>query len=256
MYPTENIKLPPNYSPQHPFWKEIGNEPGLRDEALAPYPRSEYTVKKHIQEYFAIISHLDEQVGKIVSHLENQNMLDNTYIIFTSDHGLAVGQHGLIGKQSLYDHSIRVPMIINGPNIEKGSVYSQDIYLQDIVPTTLDLANIPVPDHIDFKSFYNIVFNNDNNKNHNAIYGTYGCCPGNYFDFQRMIRKDGYKLMLFPKNKRIELYDLNDDPHEINNLADNSNYKSKVKDLYEELIILQKEMGDTLKLDMYFKNKL
>ena len=256
MYPIENIKLPPNYSPQHPFWKEIGNEPGLRDEALAPYPRSEYAVKKHIQEYFAIISHLDEQVGKIVSHLENQNMLDNTYIIFTSDHGLAVGQHGLIGKQSLYDHSIRVPMIINGPNIEKGSVYNQDIYLQDIVPTTLDLANIPVPDHIDFKSFYNIVFNNDNNKTHNAIYGTYGCCPGNYFDFQRMIRKDGYKLMLFPKNKRIELYDLNNDPYEINNLADNSNYKSKVKDLYQELIILQKEMGDTLKLDMYFKNKL
>jgi arylsulfatase A-like enzyme len=256
MYPTENIKLPPNYSPQHPFWKEIGNEPGLRDEALAPYPRSEYAVKKHIQEYFAIISHLDEQVGKIVTHLENQNMLDNTYIIFTSDHGLAVGQHGLIGKQSLYDHSIRVPMIINGPNIKKGSVYSQDIYLQDIVPTTLDLANIPVPDHVDFKSFYGIVFNNDNNKTHNAIYGTYGCCPGNYFDFQRMIRKDGYKLMLFPKNKRIELYDLNNDPYEINNLADNSNYKLKVKDLYEELIILQKEMGDTLKLGMYFKNKL
>jgi arylsulfatase A-like enzyme len=74
--------------------------------------------------------------------------------------------------------------------------------------------------------------------------------------FKGMIRKDGYKLMLFPKNKRIELYNLNDDPYEINNLADNSNYKSKVKDLYEELIILQKEMGDTLKLDMYFKNKL
>ena len=102
----------------------------------------------------------------------------------------------------------------------------------------------------------NLYFNNDNYKTHNAIYGTYGCCPGNYFDFQRMIRKDGYKLMLFPKNKRIELYDLNNDPYEINNLADNSNYKSKVKDLYEELIILQKEMGDTLKLDMYFKNKL
>jgi arylsulfatase A-like enzyme len=112
---------------------------------MKPWPHiqgSEYAVKKHIQEYFAIISHLDEQVGKIVSHLENQNMLDNTYIIFTSDHGLAVGQHGLIGKQSLYDHSIRVPMIINGPNIEKRVSLQQDIYLQDIVPTTLDLANI------------------------------------------------------------------------------------------------------------------
>lgn len=256
MYPINQIKLPPNYSPQHPFWKEIGNEPGVRDEALAPYPRSQYAVKKHIQEYYAVISHLDEQVGKIVSHLESQNMLDNTYIIFTSDHGLAVGQHGLLGKQSLYDHSIRVPMIINGPNIKKESVYSQDIYLQDIVPTTLDLANISIPNHIDFKSFYNLITNKDNNKTRDAIYGTFGCCNENYFDFQRMIRKDGYKLMLFPKNKRIELYDLNQDPYEINNLADISKYKLKVKDLYKELTILQKEMGDTLNLDVYFKNKI
>ena len=256
MYPIDQIKLPSNYSPQHPYWKEIGNEPGVRDEALAPYPRSEFAVKKHIQEYYAVISHLDEQVGKIVSHLESQKMLDNTYIIFTSDHGLAVGQHGLIGKQSLYDHSIRVPMIINGPNIKKGSVYNQDIYLQDIVPTTLDLANISIPNYVDFKSFYNLILNKDSNKTHDAIYGTYGCCPGNYFDFQRMIRKDNFKLMLFPKNKRIELYDLNQDPYEINNLAENSKYKPKVKDLYKELTILQKEMGDTLNLDMYFKNKL
>ena len=256
MYPIDQIKLPPNYSPQHPYWKEIGNEPGVRDEGLAPYPRSEFAVKKHIQEYYAVISHLDEQVGKIVSHLESQKMLDNTYIIFTSDHGLAVGQHGLIGKQSLYDHSIRVPMIINGPNIKKGSVYNQDIYLQDIVPTTLHLANISIPSYVDFKSFYNLIHNKDSNKTHDAIYGTYGCCPGNYFDFQRMIRKDNFKLMLFPKNKRIELYDLNQDPYEINNLAENSKYKPKVKDLYKELTILQKEMGDTLNLDMYFKNKL
>jgi len=255
MYPIDQIALPPNYSPQHPFWKEIGNVPGVRDEALAPYPRSEYAVKKHIQEYYAVISHLDEQVGKIVSHLESQNMLDNTYVIFTSDHGLAVGQHGLIGKQSLYDHSIRVPMIITGPNIKKGSVYNQDIYLQDIVPTTLDLANISIPDHVDFKSFYNLISNKDNNKTHDAIYGTFGCCQGDYFDFQRMIRKDGYKLMLFPKNKRIELYNLNNDPYEINNLAVNIKYKSLAKDLYKELIVLQKEMGDTLNLDMYFKNK-
>jgi arylsulfatase A-like enzyme len=243
MYPIDQIKLPPNYSPQHPFWKEIGNVPVVRDEALAPYPRSEYSVKKHIQEYYAVISHLDEQVGKIV------------YVIFTSDHGLAIGQHGLIGKQSLYDHSIRVPMIITGPNIKKGSIYNQDIYLQDIVPTTLDLANISIPDHVDFKSFYNLISNKDNNKTHDAIYGTFGCCPGDYFDFQRMIRKDGYKLMLFPKNKRIELYDLNNDPYEINNLAVNIKYKSLAKDLYKELIVLQKEMGDTLNLDMYFKNK-
>ena len=99
-----------------------------------------------------------------VSHLENQNMLDNTYIIFTSDHGLAVGQHGLIGKQSLYDHSIRVPMIISGPKIKKGLRFQEDIYLQDIVPTTLDLAKITVPKGVDFKSFYKLIVNRENKK--------------------------------------------------------------------------------------------
>ena len=141
MYPIENIELPLNYAPQHPFWKEIGNEPGVRDEALAPYPRSEYAVKKHIQEYYAVISHLDEQVGKIINHLEKEDLLENTYVIFTSDHGLAVGQHGLIGKQSLYDHSIRVPLIITGPNIKKRSIYNQDAvsYTHLTLPTNREV---------------------------------------------------------------------------------------------------------------------
>jgi choline-sulfatase len=92
-------------------------------------------------------------------------MLDNTYIIFTSDHGLAVGQHGLIGKQSLYDHSIRVPMIISGPKIKKGVRFNEDVYLQDIVPTTLDLAQISVPKEVDFKSFYKLIVDGENKKN-------------------------------------------------------------------------------------------
>ena len=227
--------------------------PGLRDEALAPYPRSEYAVKKHIQEYYAIISHLDEQVGKIIDHLDDKEMLDNTYIIFTSDHGLAVGQHGLIGKQSLYDHSIRVPMIISGPEIEKGQKISHDIYLQDIVPTTFDLADIAIPEEIDFKSFYSLIKGLDQKSKHDGIYGTFGCCDNNYIDYQKMIRKDGFKLMLFPVNKRVELYDLNNDPYEIENLAEKPNYKKKIKNLFEDLIILQKEVGDTLNLKRVFK---
>ena len=178
---------------------KLGAMPGVRDEGLDPYPRNEFAIKKHIQEYYAIISHLDEQVGKIIDHLKKRDLIDNTYIIFTSDHGLAVGQHGLIGKQSLYDHSIRVPMIISGPNIKKGSWYNQDIYLQDIVPTSLDLANIEVSSDMDFNSFKEILFNESSEQINNGIYGTYGCCPGNYFNFQRIIRKDGFKLMFFTK---------------------------------------------------------
>ncbi|MGB1131957.1 MAG: sulfatase/phosphatase domain-containing protein, partial [Flavobacteriaceae bacterium] len=178
----------------------------------------------------------------------------NTYIIFTSDHGLAVGQHGLIGKQSLYDHSIRVPMIISGPNIKKGSWYNQDIYLQDIVPTSLDLANIEVSSEMDFNSFKEILFDESSDQINNGIYGTYGCCPGNYFNYQRIIRKDGFKLMFFPKNQRIELYNVEDDPFEINNLAGDENYYEKILSLGNDFVELQKNYNDTLNIKKIFKN--
>tara|TARA_B100000965_G_scaffold136851_1_gene113860 strand:- start:1208 stop:2731 length:1524 start_codon:yes stop_codon:yes gene_type:complete len=252
LYPIEDIKVPKNYLPQHPYLEEIGNKPGLRDEALAPYPRTKFAVKKHIQEYYAVISHLDEQVGKIIDHLEKENLLENTYVFFTSDHGLAVGQHGLIGKQSLYDHSIRVPMIISGPKLNKGEKYNQDIYLQDIVPTTLELAKIEIPDEIDFKSFYPIINKQSEKSSHNGIYGTFGCCPPNYKDFQRMIRKDGFKLMAFPVNKRIELYDLKSDPFEKNNLSEKLKFKNKINDMLSDLILIQEEVGDTLNLKQIF----
>ena len=181
---------------------------------------------------------------------------DNTYIIFTSDHGLSVGQHGLIGKQSLYDHSIRVPMIISGPKIKPNSKYNSDIYLQDIVPTTYDLAKIPVSDEVDFKSFYQTIIDNKNEKIHPAIYGTFGCCQSDYFDFQRMIRRDNFKLMLFPKNKRLELYNLENDPFETENLISNYENKILVQSMFEELINLQKKYEDTLNLKRIFNDKI
>ena len=254
LYPLDSIKLPPNYKENHPYFNEIGSMPGVRDESLAPYPRNEFAIKKHIQEYYAIISHLDEQVGKIIDHLKKRDLIDNTYIIFTSDHGLAVGQHGLIGKQSLYDHSIRVPMIISGPNIKKGSWYNQDIYLQDIVPTSLDLANIEVSSEMDFNSFKEILFDESSDQINNGIYGTYGCCPGNYFNYQRIIRKDGFKLMFFPKNQRIELYNVEDDPFELNNLAGDENYYEKILSLGNDFIELQNNYNDTLNIKKIFKN--
>ena len=116
-YPLNTIPLPENWLPEYPFKDAIGNPKTLRDEALAPFPRTPYAIKTHIKEYYAIISHLDEQIGKILDSLEASGKADNTYIFFTSDHGLSVGKHGLLGKQSMFDHSIRVPLIITGPAI-------------------------------------------------------------------------------------------------------------------------------------------
>ena len=145
-------------------------------------------------------------------------------------------------------------MIISGPNIKKGSWYNQDIYLQDIVPTSLDLANIEVSSEMDFNSFKEILFNESSDQINNGIYGTYGCCPGNYFNYQRIIRKDGMKLMFFPKNQRIELYNLEDDPYEINNLALDENYSETILSLGNDFIELQKKYSDTLDVKKIFNN--
>src|SRR6185312_959068 len=102
----ESIEIPPNFLPEHPF--DLGDY-YIRDEVLAPFPRTRAAVQLHRSEYYAIISHLDTQIGRILDALEKTGKSQNTYVILTADHGLAVGEHGLLGKQNMYDCSIRVP---------------------------------------------------------------------------------------------------------------------------------------------------
>ena len=240
-YPVEQMPVPANFLPEYPWKDSIGNGPGLRDEALAPYPRTEYAVQKHTQEYYAIISHLDQQVGEMLQALEASGKMDNTYIFFTADHGLAVGQHGLIGKQTLYDHSIRVPLLVVGPDIPQGKILDQDVYLQDIMATSLELAGVQKPAYVEFNSFLNIINSTNQKSNYEAVYGC-------YMNLQRMIRKDGFKLIVYPRGSKVLLFDLEKDPDEMHNLADDPTHAQKVNALFDDLIALQQSMGDELDL--------
>ena len=239
MYPLEKISLPKSWLPMYPFKDSIGNGPGLRDEALAPFPRTEYATKKHIQEYYALISHLDDQIGLIMDELEASGKMDNTYIIFTSDHGLAVGRHGLLGKQSQFDHSIRPPFIIVGPNVPKGKKIESDIYLQDAMATSLELAGVEKPSYVYFNSIMELINGNRTESHYDAIYG-------GYVNEQRMIRKDGFKLMVYPNLKKVLLFDMENDPEEINDLAMDAQYKGKIDSLFKDLLKLQEELNDPL----------
>ena len=237
MYPLDKIAVPPNYLSEYPYKDSIGCSAGLRDEALAPFPRTEHAVKVHRQEYYAIISHLDTQVGRMLDALDASGKADNTYIFFTADHGLAVGQHGLLGKQNMYDHSVRVPFIVCGPDIKAGSHSDTPIYLQDIVPTTLELAGTDT-DGVAFKSL-NPLIAGKKDPHYAAIYGA-------YLNVQRMITKDGFKLIYYPKAKIYRLYNLENDPHEKDDLADNPKHGAKLAMMKEALLALQKDMGDPL----------
>jgi len=248
MYPLENIKVPENFLPEYPWKDSIGNPPGLRDEALAPFPRTEYAVKVHRQEYFALLSHMDEQIGIILDSLEASGKMDNTYIFFSADHGLSVGHHGLIGKQSMFDHSIRIPMMVVGPGIPKGKLLHQDVYLQDIMATSLELANMEKPDYVQFHSYMDIIEGKRQKSHYDGVYGA-------YMDVQRMIRKDGFKLLIYPKIEKVLLFDMDNDTNEMSDLSDNPEYTEKVKTLFSELLVLQKTMDDRLDLSALYAKK-
>jgi len=244
--PVESIELPSNYAPEYPLAEEIGAGPELRDEKLAPFPRTEYAVKKHRQEYYAIISHLDEQVGRILDSLEKTGQAANTVIIFTSDHGLAVGNHGLMGKQNMYEHSVRVPLIIAGPGIPNGETRDQAVYLQDAMPTTLELAGLEVGPDIYFRSLMPLIENPEAPSAYSSIYGAY------MEDRQRMILRGDYKLVLYPKAGALRLFNIKDDPAERINLANNPSYWPKAREMLDSFIELRKSVGDPLAVEEYF----
>ena len=239
MYPLQEIPIPPAYLSEHPF--DQGEKMTLRDEILAPFPRTEKVVQTHIREYYAIISHMDQQIGRVLDALESSGKADNTYIIFSADHGLAVGNHGLMGKQNQYDHSIRMPLIISGPDIEAGQENNALVYLQSMFATTCNLAGIPVPEHVEFQSLLPLI-RSESSSGETEIFGSYK-------DFQRMIRTPNMKLIVYPKAEKVQLFDLKQDPQELHNLAKNEAHQADIQRLFNRLVNLQKVVGDTLRLD-------
>jgi choline-sulfatase len=241
-YPLDRIAMPESFLPEYPQKEEIRSGKGLRDEKLAPFPRDEYSVKVNRQEYFAIITHMDTQVGRILNALEASGKADNTWIIFTSDHGLAVGHHGLMGKQNMYDHSLRVPFIVAGPGVKPGAKIDAPIHLQDAMATALDLAGAPLDD-IEFQSIRPLLAGEPGGLD--AVYAA-------YLDVQRAVIHDGWKLILYPKAKVAKLFHLTEDPQELHNLAADPAMADRKKALFTKFRELQKRYDDPLDLQPVF----
>ena len=241
MYPLEKIKLPKNFEKENKYKDGMGCPARLRDERLAPFPRTEYSIKVNRQEYYAAITFMDEQVGRILDNLEKSGKADSTYIIFTTDQGLSVGHHGLMGKQNFFDPAARVPFFIAGPGIPKGEKIDTPIYLQDAMPTVLQLAGINVPDWVEFKSILPLIEGKPT-QHYTEIYGK-------YLHYQRMIQKGDYKLIAYPMIKQFLLFNMKKDPDEMNNLADNPEYATLLASMKNDLKELMKQMGDSLNLD-------
>jgi choline-sulfatase len=237
LYPPEKIEIPPNYLPEHPF--DQGDHK-LRDETLAPFPRTNEAVRVHLSEYYAIITHADYHIGRILDALEKNGQADNTIVIFSADHGLAVGQHGLMGKQNQYDHSVRMPLVMRGPGIESGRQVDAMVYLQSLFATTCEMSRIETPGTVQFPSLVPLLTGR-RERLYDSIYGAYR-------DFQRMVRTERYKLIRYPHVNEVQLFDLREDPWETKDLAEDPKYADTIRQLDEQLHQWIKETGDKLEL--------
>jgi len=206
--------LPPNYLPGHPF---PFRGPGARDEERVSgvwKRRDEQTIRNELGREFACSENIDDQIGSVLDKLESMGELDNTYIFYTSDHGIAIGRHGLQGKQNLYEHSWRVPFIAKGPRIPAGKRASGYVYLLDVLATLCDLAGIQSPDTVEGLSMKPVLFG-ERDALRGSVYGVF-CAemrPG-----LRAIRKGDWKLIKYDvydgQYRRTQLFNLAENPYE------------------------------------------
>ena len=258
-------RLPVNWLPAHPF--DHGHT-SVRDEVAVKgvwQNRDEVTIRNEMGREYACSENIDIQVGRVLDKLEEMGELKNTYIIYTADHGMAIGRHGLQGKQNLYDHTWRVPFIVKGPGIKSGSRVPGNIYLLDVLASLCDLANIKVPATSEGLSFMPILMGKEDQVR-DTVYGVYcgGGRPG-----MRSVQKGDWKLIKYETSKtgekHTQLFNLKENPlefikehhnpdviasigvkpkkHQIN-LADSPKHSSKLKEMESLLLKQMREHDD------------
>ena len=224
--------LPPNFLPRHPF--DHGNFEG-RDEKLLPWPRTAEDVRDELAVYYAVIEEMDAQIGRILEAADRER----TVVIFTSDHGLAIGSHGLMGKQNMYGHTIRVPMIFSGPGISRDRRTDAFCHLRDLYPTTCAMAGAAIPPSVEGRSLLAVI--------RGEADGVYPHVFGYFRHYQRMIRADRWKLVYYPEIGRHQLFDLRHDPYERRDLAGDPSHAVRLGDLRATMREWFADRGDTVR---------
>jgi arylsulfatase A-like enzyme len=234
MYDADKLSLSKNFLPEHPF---DNGELKVRDEMLAPHPRMPQTMRQHLAEYYATISHLDHEIGRVLTTIAQRGWQDNTVVIFSSDQGLAVGgRHGLMGKQNLYEH-FKSPLVLAGPGIPHGQSAAL-VYLFDLFPTICDLAEATTPAVIEGRSLLPIVQGRKT-----SVRDTLFCA---YRDCQRMVRDERWKLIEYNAAgaRNTQLFDLAHDSDELHNLAADPEARDQLARLRKLLVTARQEYGD------------
>ncbi|MCR2804787.1 sulfatase-like hydrolase/transferase [Paenibacillus soyae] len=232
LYDPASLTLPDNVACEHAFDYGIRD---IRDERLAAYPRTEEEIRGHLAEYYAMITHLDDRIGDIIHALKETELFDHTIIVFTGDNGLAVGQHGLMGKQSCYEHSVRVPLIFSGPGIPKGQRRDEFVYLSDIYPTLCELTQVPIPSSVEGASLAPLFSRVGAISDRDRLYFAYA-------DLVRAVKSREYKLIVY--HHKSQLFRVSEDPLERYNLIEDPAFSHMEQVLMKELIEHSYRSGD------------
>ena len=202
-------------------------------------PRTEDEMRKHLADYYACISALDHELGRVLAAVAEAKQTENTVVVFTSDQGLAVGgRHGLMGKQNLYEH-FKSPLVVAGPGVPKGKSDAL-VYLFDLFPTLCDLTGVEVPKGGEGKSLVPVITGKET-KVRDHLFAAYK-------DVQRMVRDGQWKLIWYPKVERFQLFDLSADPDEVKDLSGDKAHAKKLEEMRALLAREQKTWGDTAPL--------
>jgi arylsulfatase A-like enzyme len=237
MYPSSGIELPPNYLPMHPF---DNGDLRIRDELLEGWPRRRTAIQDHIADYYGLITYTDSQIGRVLDALDRAGLAQSTIVVFAGDNGLALGQHGLMGKQSVYEHSARVPLIFRGPGVPAGERSEALCYLLDVFPSLADAAGLECPPTVEGISLLPTM-----RGERDAVRDHLFC---GYKNLQRSIRQERYKLIEYfvGQSRTTQLFDTLEDPWELHNLAESPVHRARLGELRGQLAVDQECWDDPL----------
>ena len=208
--------------------------------------------QKYIKDYLSTIKSVDDNIGRVLDYLDKSDLDENTIIIYASDQGFFIGEHGWFDKRFMYEESIRMPFVIKYPGKIKPNTINDDIITNiDFAPTILEIAGINPPEGVQGKSFLKNLSKNENKNWRQSMYYQYYEYPF-YHHVQPHygIRNKRYKLIHFYYDIDIwEFYDLLEDPNELNNLFNSKNHQRIIADLKTELYNLKEGYGNNLSLD-------
>jgi arylsulfatase A-like enzyme len=221
----------------HPF---DNGQLTIRDELLAAIPRKETEVRQHLAEYYAMISHVDNQIGKVIHALRESGKLDETIIVFAGDNGLSLGRHGLMGKQNLYEHSIHIPLVMVGPGVPRGQVNKANVYTLDIYPTLCALTGTTPPKGLMGESLVPVLSGEAETPRAYFYYA--------YKELMRAVNVNGEKLIEYNirGQRHTQLFNLNFDQMETNDISDDPMHLPDVHRLRLKMLEAREEYGDYL----------